>query len=1173
MANPPHARQALSSDDARLLIESVQDYAICTLDAAGDIASWYAGAERIHGYKPHEIIGKHFSVFYREQDILAGMPQRELALARERGRAEDEGWRVRKDGSSFPANVLVTALRDAHGNLRGFAKITRDLSVKHAAEDELRRSEERLRLLIEAVGDYAIYMLDPEGKVSTWNSGAQKIKGYRADEIIGQHYSRFFTPEDVRARKPVRELETARTQGRFEEEGWRVRKDGSRFWANVVLTRVLDSHERPIGFAKVTRDLSERIEAERTARELVREQAARAAAEAAEAQLRESEQRYRALSRRLEVILEAVADGITVQDRLDRVIFANSAAAAVGGFGSVAELLGTSTSKFLARYTLLDEQGAPLDEELLPARCVLRGDPNCSMVVQLRELGTGRTRWFALRAGAVADAEGAPELAVNVWHDVSEDRRREQHERYLAQASAALSKSLDYLASLNTLANQLAPGLADCCAIHLLAGELLVPVAVAPEDLEQDAPLRELLSPSPAPDADGIWSVLRSGSSVLHEETGEEFLQRNARDSAQLHALRALGVTSLIIVPIRVATRVLGTLALVSTERARRYDQQDLALAQELALRAGNAVENARLYAAERDARDQLALLARAGEAFSGAASLEPLLRGAAELTVPTLGDFALFEVAESNELRRVASVHGDPALARLLEGANWQRAPRADGDPWGALSGLPVFQPHIDDEWLERAVGSAEQLALLRRLELGSLLSVPLRAGGELLGSLTLGFGKSRRTHTPDDLKLAEELARRAGMAVVQVRLYERAQDEAHNAEQARRRAEEANRVKDEFLATVSHELRTPLNAILGWSALLSARSLEPAVSKAVHVIHRNAQAQGKIIEDILDVSRIITGKLFLDLKGTNLVEVVQHAIEVVRPSAVAKRLSIDFTPPVHDCSLVADPERLQQVVWNLLSNAVKFTESGGQVRVTLEHEGSNLRLQVSDSGKGIEPDFLPFVFDRFKQADSSTTRHVGGLGLGLAIVRHLVELHGGRVEATSEGDRKGATFTVVLPVVAPVLAQAANDARCAASEDGAPQQPGALAGTRVLVVDDEPDARELVKTVLTQAGAAVETAGSASEGFTLLQRFQPHVLVSDIGMPREDGYSFIQRVRALDAAAGGSVPSLALTAYTRSQDRSHALALGFSSHLGKPVDPGDLVSAVADLAGQTRG
>ncbi len=379
---------------------------------------------------------------------------------------------------------------------------------------------------------------------------------------------------------------------------------------------------------------------------------------------------------------------------------------------------------------------------------------------------------------------------------------------------------------------------------------------------------------------------------------------------------------------------------------------------------------------------------------------------------------------------------------------------------------------------------------------------------------------------------------------------------------------AEALNRTKDEFLATVSHELRTPLSAIIGWSWVLRRRVLDAETSKGLDVIHRNAETQARLVDDILDVSRIITGQMRIELRPADLATLVDEAVEVIRPSTAAKQIDVEVDRPPHGLSFIGDPDRIRQVVWNVLSNAVKFTGRGGAIRVAVRQQGSQFVVTVSDTGAGIEPAFLPLVFDRFRQADSSTTRRTGGLGLGLALVRSIVELHGGTVVASSDGAGTGATFTITLPVRAVATSDAAPAAPQAAAEEAVRPQPGILHGVRTLVVDDEADARDLLETLLTDAGSEVVTVGSASAALDVFGRFRPHVLVSDIGMPDENGYALIRRLRQLGPDAGGDVPAAALTAYTRPEDRQLALDAGFTTHIGKPVNPDDLVSAVARLA-----
>ena len=438
-------------------------------------------------------------------------------------------------------------------------------------------------------------------------------------------------------------------------------------------------------------------------------------------------------------------------------------------------------------------------------------------------------------------------------------------------------------------------------------------------------------------------------------------------------------------------------------------------------------------------------------------------------------------------------------------------------------------------------------------------------RSGEELVGLLSaerieIGGEPSALTVIQDitDRKRAEE-----------------AREESLKGEQAARaEAEAANRAKDEFLATVSHELRTPLNAILGWSQMLRTSKLnEATAARALETVERNAKAQAQLVEDILDVSRIITGKLRLDARPVDLPPVIESAIDSVRPAIDAKGLRLETALDPQAGPVSGDPARLQQIVWNLLSNAVKFTEKGGRVQVRLERANSHAAITVSDTGCGIRTDFLPHVFDRFRQADGTSTRPHGGLGLGLAIVRHMVEMHGGAVEAFSPGEGLGATFTVKLP-----LMTAHKDIRPAERERPAGptgarfEQPSILGGLRLLVVDDERDTRDLLVLILAGFGAEVKTCGSSPEAIRLLAEWTPDVVVSDIEMPGEDGYAFIRQVRSLDSARARNTPAVALTAYARAEDRMRALAAGFQMHVAKPVEPAELAVVIASVAERTR-
>jgi PAS domain S-box-containing protein len=461
--------------------------------------------------------------------------------------------------------------------------------------------------------------------------------------------------------------------------------------------------------------------------------------------------------------------------------------------------------------------------------------------------------------------------------------------------------------------------------------------------------------------------------------------------------------------------------------------------------------------------------------------------------------------------------------------------------------------------------------------LPVASYFAVPvISRSGEVYGGLFFGHPEVG-VFTERSARIVEGLAAQSAVAMDNARLFEaatRARAEAETAatenERLYREAQESNRLKDEFLATVSHELRTPLTAILGWAHMLRTGQYDSASAlKALETIERNARAQAQLIDDLLDVSRIITGKLRIDVRQVDPNSFVEAAIEAVRPAAEAKGVRMQKIMDTGVISVSADPVRLQQVIWNLLSNALKFTPRGGRVQVRLERVNSHIEIAVSDTGAGIVPEFLPHVFDRFRQADQRTTRQHGGMGLGLAIVRHLVEIHGGTVRAESAGEGQGSTFTVLLPVAPVYQASVEGERVHPAARDTLPSFDciDRLDGLRVLVVDDEPDTRELLKAGLGQSGAEVTLAGSVAEALEAMQSAAPDLLISDIGMPGEDGYELIRRVCAQSDESVGRVPAIALTAYARVEDRMQALRAGYQMHVPKPVEMAELVAVAASL------
>ena len=463
--------------------------------------------------------------------------------------------------------------------------------------------------------------------------------------------------------------------------------------------------------------------------------------------------------------------------------------------------------------------------------------------------------------------------------------------------------------------------------------------------------------------------------------------------------------------------------------------------------------------------------------------------------------------------------------------------------------------------------------------LPVTSYLAAPVVSPyGEVLGGLFFGHSEAG-VFTERHERVIEGLAVQTAIAIDNARLYERTQYAVKEREallareqEAREQAEIASRSKDEFLGLLSHELRTPLNAILGWTRMLrSSKMDEQTIANAIDTIDRNARLQSRLIEDMLDVSRIMSGKLRLDAQPVDLTNVINAAVETLRPAADAKQIRVYVVLDYGAGLVLGDPVRLQQIAWNLLSNAIKFTPKGGSIKVYLERVNSHLEITVSDTGPGIDEEFLPYVFERFRQADSSTTKKYGGLGLGLAIVRQLVELHGGTVEAANLHEGAGAIFTVRLPIMVTRQQSARQNAEFAtlnSLSSGIEEFdcPAELEGVKILVVDDEPDARFLLTTILEQCGALVKTSESVASALALLKEFKPDILVSDIGMPEEDGYSLIKKVRA-EEAGRKRLPAVALTAFARVEDRLRALSAGYNMHVPKPVEPAELTTVIASL------
>jgi PAS domain S-box-containing protein len=922
----------------------------------GNLLTMNPAYARMHGYEVGELSGRPIADVFAPE--VRGALAEHIRTTVERGFNSIKSLHVRKDGSVFPVAVETTAIKDERGRVLYMAAHVQDITERERVEEELRRSEENYRSLLENANDI-IYSHDLAGNYLSINRAGSEITGYTREEILGGlNIAQVIAPEHLEVAKRMT-AQKLRDPSPTVYSVDIVTRDGRRLTLEVS-TRISYRDGEPVAVEGIARDVTQR--------------------KRAEAELERSK-------KQLEIILQGVAESITAQDAEGRLVYANDTAARSLGFSSAEELLAVPPREIVKQFEIFDEAGAPFPQELLPGRIALREGRSAAAVVRYRFRGTGEERWSSVKSTPVFEEDGRVRFAISIFQDITEQRRADESQRLLAEAGGVIASSLDYETTLASVARMAVPVLADWCSVDVLeedgALKRLAVTHVDPKKVEWAYELQERYPPDMNA-AQGVPQVLRTGKSELYPLITDEMLVAGAIDEEHLKIMREIGFTSAIIAPLVAQGRTLGVITFISAESGRRYGREELALAENLAHRAGIAVDNARLY-----------------------------------------------------------------------------------------------------------------------------------------------------------------------------------------------RKAQEANRLKDEFLATVSHELRTPLTAILGWASMLRKTEFDRRTAQnALETIERNARAQNQIIEDLLDVSRIVTGKLRLDVRQLEPLSFIEAAVESVRPAADAKGVRLSKVLDTGATVISGDPARLQQVVWNLLSNAIKFTPRGGRVELRFGRVESHAEIVVSDTGAGISAEFLPYVFDRFRQADSSTTRRHGGLGLGLAIVRHLIELHGGTVRAESEGEGRGSTFTVMLPL-APVFRKTDDEGRAgaasarergaaSASSDDCPEE---LRGLKILVVDDEEDTRDLLSMALGACGAEVMTAASAREALELAARSKPDVLISDIGMPDEDGFDLIRRVRELPAESGGGVPAVALTAYARAEDRLRVLRSGYQMHIPKPVEMAELLAVIASL------
>ncbi|HEY9597146.1 MAG TPA: PAS domain S-box protein, partial [Cyanophyceae cyanobacterium] len=1057
--------------------------------------------------------------------------------------------RIRKyDGTYEYFAVRGVPIFNDEGEIQSWVGMSINIHARRQAEEGLRLSRERLDLVLEAA-QLGLWYCDLPFDQLNWNDKCKEHFGLSPDAevTIDTFYQQIHPDDREQTRVAIERSLSERTP--YDIDYRTVAADGRLRWIRAMGRGFYDQEGNPTRFDGITVDISDRKQAEEA--------------------LRESESRFRVM-----------ADGAPV------FIWMSGLDGHCTYFNQLwLDFVGQTLDEAL---TIGWPEGIhPEDKPFVLETYMTAFNARETFQVEYRHRrNDGEYRWIFDVGVPLINSDGSFSGYIGSGIDVTERRQAEQAQQYLAEASKVLSSSLDYQTTLGSIAHLTVPHLADWCTVHLIQDDgSVLPIVTAHVDPAKVMWGQQINQKYPFdPNApNGVAPVLRTGQSELYPDIPDHLLVETARDAEHLQILREVGFKSVMIVPLWVRGKTLGAIAFISAESNRCYNQSDLALAEELGRRAALAVENARLYRQAQQARQAAEFAANrtmrlqaVTAAFSEALTLAEVALVVVNQGISALeaqSGFVVLLTDKDTTLEIVESVGLPPeALER------WLRFPITAEVPIAELvrTGQPIF--------FEDAESFVTRYPILTPLpamiQSSAFACIPLSVEGRTIGGMSFGFSEERE-FSEDDRAFMLTLGQQCAQAIARARLYEAEQ-------QARTQAESANRIKDEFLAVLSHELRSPLNPILGWVRLLRSRKFdEKATDRALETIERNAKLQTQLIEDLLDVSRILRGKMVLNEAPVNLVTTIEAALETVRLSAQAKTIQIQTTFNSQVGKVLGDANRLQQVVWNLLSNAIKFTPSGGRVEVRLERwnvgrlnglevgklAGLKVRrleenqqpvtayaqIQVIDTGKGIDPNFLPYVFDYFRQENSTTTRIFGGLGLGLAIVRHLVELHGGTVSADSPGLEQGAIFTIRLPLME--LETTADE------QDVVRRNSPSLQGLSILVVDDDNDTRDLLIFTLEQYDAQVTATNSAEAALKALESVTPDILLSDIGMPETDGYMLIREIRKMSKPDVREIPAIALTAYAGETDRQQILKAGFQQHITKPVEPDVLARAIASL------
>ena len=1149
-SSQPRASSYHSEELFRLVIENVEDFAIFTVDLEGNLASWNPGVEKLLGYTEDEFVGRDACDIFTPEDNEQDMCGHELRRAEQSGRAEDQRWHLRKDGTRFWANGLMMSLRDDAGSLRGFAKIMRDdtahkrmedktesrveertrelsaaisvleaeVSERERAEAALHKEREFLSALLESIED-GIVACDAEGRLTLFNRATREFHGL-PDEPL--------PPEEWTAHYDLYEADGVTPLERERIPLFRAWHDGQVRDAEMVIApkegeartllasgrALFDAENRKIGAVVSMHDVTAQRRAVEERIALAREQARRLEAETANRvkdelinQIKVAEERYRSF-------VTATSTALWSADAHGNIV-------AVPDWNA---LTGQSADSFQGWEWL--EALHPEDREPtkhLWTEAITNRSP---YYAEFRTLSPdGSYRHHAARAVPILNADGTVREWIGAGTDIEDVKRaeealKESEERFRLFAQTAT----DAIIAIDTESRIL---FANKAAEDIFGYRIADMEGTSLTMLMPDY-LRRLHSA-------GTNRYLRTGQRHVSWESVE--VPGLHKDGREIPLDISFGEYN------RGGKRYFTGICRDISERKRAQLRLDAQYSVTRILAESDTVSEA----------------------------TPRIIQTVCESLSWDVG--GLWRVhPDENHLRCAESWHApsltDEVYADMCSQHPLHAGVGLPGRVWSSGEALWISDVTLEENFpRERAA---------ERAGLRSAFAFPIRLGGEIVGVMEF-FSREVRERDENVIEMISTLGSQIGQFIERRHVEKERTELLTREREARTAAEEANRLKDEFLATLSHELRTPLTSILGWARLLRSGNLTPdAAERALEVIERNARSQNALIGDILDVSRIITGKLRLEVRPVELSPIIEAAADAVRPAADAKnvRLQVLLDPSAGQVS--GDSDRLQQVVWNLLTNAVKFTSKGGRVQVRLECINSHVEIVISDTGQGIPPEFLPYVFDRFRQADQNSTRTHGGLGLGLSIVKQFVEMHGGTVGVDSAGEGQGTTFTVALPRLA-VRREQQTTQRVHPTADTATLAalpldcPPSLEGLHVLVVDDEADTRDLLRAILERCGSRVSTAASAAEALTLLETSKPDVLLSDIGMPNEDGYTLIREVRAREALEKlNHIPAIALTAYARVEDRVRALKAGFQVHVPKPIEPVELTAVVASLVGR---